>query len=67
MTKTLKVTSPPSLSLFMGRGKGSVVGGNVWLTESVPPESKVIAEPPRTLVHQRESRKPETEPLHWDI
>jgi len=48
-------------------GRGSVIGGNVWLTESVPPESKVISEPPRTLVRQRESRKPETEPLHWDI
>jgi serine O-acetyltransferase len=26
-------------------GRSSVVGGNVWLTQSVPPDSKVIAEP----------------------
>ncbi|ACL04343.1 serine O-acetyltransferase EpsC [Desulfatibacillum aliphaticivorans] len=27
-------------------GKGSVVGGNVWLTESIPPGTRVIMEPP---------------------
>jgi len=48
-------------------GRGSVIGGNVWLTESVPPGSKVIAESPRTLVHQKESRKVEPAPLDWDI
>lgn len=26
-------------------GEGSVIGGNVWLTESVPPFSRVIAQP----------------------
>lgn len=26
-------------------GRGSTVGGNVWLTESVPPGSKVLAQP----------------------
>jgi len=36
-------------------GRGSVIGGNVWLTESVPAGSKVVAEPPRTLVRQRGS------------
>ncbi len=28
-------------------GKGSVIGGNVWVTESVPPGSKVMQEPKR--------------------
>ncbi len=30
-------------------GKGSVVGGNVWLTDSVPPNTKVIMETPRLV------------------
>jgi serine O-acetyltransferase len=31
-------------------GAGSVIGGNVWLTESVPPGSRVLAQPPRNVV-----------------
>ncbi len=27
-------------------GKGSIVGGNVWLTESIPPGSRIMNEPP---------------------
>ena len=27
-------------------GKGSVVGGNVWLTRSVPPGTKVMIDAP---------------------
>lgn len=30
-------------------GQGSVVGGNVWLTESIPPETKVFIETPRLI------------------
>ncbi len=33
-------------------GKGCVIGGNVWLTESVPPGTKVTLEPPRLVYHQ---------------
>ena len=44
-------------------GRGSVIGGNVWLMESVPPGSKVIAEPARHLVRQRG----EPRQLEWDI
>jgi len=36
-------------------GRGSVIGGNVWLTESVPPFTKVIIETPK----QRYVTKPE--------
>ncbi len=32
-------------------GKGSIVGGNVWLTHSVPPYSKVISESPNLKIH----------------
>ena len=46
-------------------GRGSVIGGNVWLTESVPPGSKVVSEPPRTLVRQRSDADPDQ--LGWDI
>ena len=46
-------------------GRGSVIGGNVWLTESVPPGSKVVSEPPRTLVRQRSDSDPDQ--LGWDI
>jgi serine O-acetyltransferase len=31
-------------------GKGSVVGGNVWLTHSVPPRSKVLISDPQLVV-----------------
>ena len=47
-------------------GRGSVIGGNVWLTESVPPASKVVSEPPRTLVRQR-SDDSDPDQLGWDI
>jgi serine O-acetyltransferase len=30
-------------------GKGSVVGGNVWLTDSIPPNTKVILETPKLI------------------
>jgi len=33
-------------------GARSVIGGNVWLTESVPPDTKVLIEPPR-LVYRK--------------
>jgi serine O-acetyltransferase len=52
-------------------GRGSVIGGNVWLTESVPPGSKVVAEPARQLVEARVRKESGSEPcalqLHWDI
>jgi serine O-acetyltransferase len=30
-------------------GERSVIGGNVWITESVPPDTRVIMEPPRLI------------------
>jgi serine O-acetyltransferase len=34
-------------------GKGSVVGGNVWLTRSVPPHTRVIISEPELLIDSR--------------
>jgi serine O-acetyltransferase len=47
-------------------GRGSVVGGNVFLLESVPEESRVVGEPPSYLVRQRGSGK-RARQLQWDI
>ncbi len=33
-------------------GKGTVIGGNVWLTHSVPPDSKVYNRQPTPLIRQ---------------
>jgi serine O-acetyltransferase len=48
-------------------GAGSVIGGNVWLTESVPPGSKVVAEPARQFVRTAARTLPDGQQLHWDI
>jgi len=47
-------------------GRGSVISGNTTVTESVPPNSRVIPEPPRQEVR---SAPPErsADQLHWDI
>ena len=37
-------------------GKGSVIGGNVWLTHSVPPFSKVYNQQPAPLVRQADGQ-----------
>ncbi|HJO22150.1 MAG: serine acetyltransferase [Myxococcota bacterium] len=44
-------------------GRGSVIGGNVFLLESVPEDSRVVGEPPSHLVRQRNK----TRQLQWDI
>ncbi len=50
-------------------GAGSIIGGNVWLTNSVPPGSRVMAEPPRQLVQSSKDGDSvdEAMALHWDI
>jgi len=49
-------------------GRGSVVGGNVFLLDSVPEESRVVGEPPSYLVRPRGSRRASApRQLHWDI
>ena len=36
-------------------GHDSVIGGNVWLTESVPPFSKVTVEPAKVSIVSKKS------------
>ena len=61
------VTIYPNASILGGQtvvGRGSVIGGNAWLTESVPAYSKVTIEPPRLQVQTQEERD---SPRHYDI
>ena len=37
-------------------GEGTVVGGNVWLTKSVPPESKITIAPPELTIRTHEKQ-----------
>jgi serine O-acetyltransferase len=46
-------------------GRGTVIGGNVWLTRSVPPNSRVVAEPPQQQVS--EDGRDSNSQLTWDI
>ena len=34
-------------------GAGSVIGGNTWITESVPAGTTVMLEPPKMRVHEK--------------
>ncbi len=38
-------------------GARSVIGGNVWLTKSVPPDTKVIIEEPRLIFKEKKDKK----------
>lgn len=38
-------------------GKGSIIGGNVWLTETVAPGSKITATPPDLTISHRSQTK----------
>ncbi|MBT7298818.1 MAG: serine acetyltransferase, partial [Victivallales bacterium] len=42
-------------------GSGSVIGGNVWLTETVPPNTKITIAPPNLSIRQRRPPPPVTE------
>jgi len=39
-------------------GHDSVIGGNVWLTKSVPPNSKVLIESPRLIIREEAAPPP---------
>ena len=48
-------------------GKGSVIGGNVWLTESVPCHSRVIAEPANLVVEPHAPNDSDERQLEWNL
>jgi serine O-acetyltransferase len=47
-------------------GRGSVISGNAVITASVPPDSRVVPEPPRQEVRQRSGPR-EPKQLNWEI
>jgi serine O-acetyltransferase len=54
------VTIYPGATLLGGEtviGKGSTIGGNVWLTHSVPPNSVVMIEDPGLVVAEKHAAK----------
>ena len=53
-----EVTVYPNATILGGDtvvGRGSVIGGNAWLTRSVEPYTKVLIEPPRLQLQSPES------------
>ena len=48
-------------------GRGSVIGGNVWLTHSVPADSRVVAALARPEVRQLSLEEPDPDQLRWDL
>ncbi len=64
------VTIYAAATILGGRtviGRGSVIGGNVWLTHSIPTCSKVQMEPPRLQVKRDSGCEEASDQLHWDI
>jgi serine O-acetyltransferase len=64
------VTIYPGATILGGDtviGAGSVINGNAYVTESVPPNSRVVPEPPRQMVRQRRRASDGEDPPCWDI
>jgi len=63
------VTIYPGATILGGEtviGSASVVNGNAYVTESVPPGSRVVPDPPRQEIRQRADRTPQL-CLDWDL
>ncbi len=63
------VTVYPCATILGGTtriGSGSVINGNAYVTESVPPNSRVVPEAPRQEIRQRSARSDQLS-LDWDI
>lgn len=64
------VTIYPGATILGGDtviGEGSVINGNAYVTESVPPNSRVVPEAPRQMVRRRGGREDDGKQLYWDI
>ncbi|AKU92937.1 serine O-acetyltransferase [Vulgatibacter incomptus] len=65
-----RVTVYAGATILGGRtliGEGSIVGGNVWLTRSIPPGTKVQIEPPFLLYRGASAISPVREPMDYQI
>lgn len=63
------VTVYPGATILGGEteiGRGTVVGGNATVTESVPPDSRVVPEAPRAMVRRARRARGESAP-DWAI
>jgi serine O-acetyltransferase len=63
------VTIYPGATILGGEtviGSASVVNGNAYVTESVPPGSRVVPDPPRQEIRQRADRTQQL-CLDWDL
>ncbi len=47
--------------------ENSIIGGNVWLTRSVPPDTRVMIQPPFLLFHDKKRRVTEKFPMDYEI
>jgi serine O-acetyltransferase len=64
------VTIYPGATILGGTtviGSGSVINGNAYVTESVPPDSRVVAEPPRQEIRRKGSPARDQLEMDWDI
>lgn len=64
------VTIYPGATILGGDtviGRGSVVNGNAYVTQSVPPHSRVVPDAPQQRVRPRDGEPATDEQLHWDI
>jgi serine O-acetyltransferase len=64
------VTIYPGATILGGDtviGSGSVINGNAYVTESVPADSRVVAEPPRQEVRRRGATARDQLEMDWDI
>ncbi len=62
------VTIYPGATILGGEtviGRGSVIGGNAYVTRSVPPDSRVVPEPPRQRVSPQAPGSQES--FDWEI
>ncbi len=62
------VTIYPGATILGGEtviGRGSVVNGNAYVTETVPPGSRVVPEAPRQMVRRRSDGRDRQ--LEWDL
>jgi len=46
-------------------GRDSIIGGNVWLLESVPPETTLTHQPPKFVLHEKDPDASKDEYMYY--